>query len=133
MSALDSKAHELISAAFQNENVPLGSELSFVEGKLHNLESTMKGLGDISSLSPLEALTELSEEIPTGVDVAVDSLSTTQVGMQFGGSVGGMGSVGKLIGALEKREKFCEVKVDPRGTLPGGERVRIVGELKYCP
>jgi hypothetical protein len=133
MAALDSKAHELIVSAFPNESVPSGSELSFVEGKLDNLESTMKGLGNISSLSPLEALTELSEVVPSGIDVAIDSLSTTQVGVQFGGSVGGMGSVGKLIGALEKRDKFCEVKVDPRGSLPGGERVRIVGELKYCP
>jgi len=133
MSALNNKARELIQAKFPSEYVAEGSELSFVEGKLQNLEITMKGLGSISSLSPLEALTELSEVIPSGIDVAIDSLSTTQVGVQFGGSVGGMGSVGKVIGALEKRAKFCEIKVDPRGTLPGGERVRISGELKYCP
>lgn len=133
MAALNSKAKELISTTFPGQSVATGTELSFVNEKLQNLESTMKGLGNISSLSPLDALRELSEVIPTGIDVAIDSLSTTQLGMQFGGSVGDMGSVGKLIGALEKREKFCEVRVDPRGALPGGVRVRIVGELKYCP
>jgi hypothetical protein len=104
MSVLDTKAQELISTAFPNEVVAKGSELNFVNDKLQNLESTMKGLGNISSLSPLEALTELSEVIPSGVDVAIDSLSTTQVGDQYGGRHGGNGRVGKLIGALQKKQ-----------------------------
>jgi hypothetical protein len=133
MAVLNKKAHDIIADAFPGEFVATGSELLFVDGRLQSLESTMNGLGNISSLSPLEALRELSEVVTPGIDVTIDSLSTTQAGVQFGGSVQGMGSVGKLFGALEKREKFCDIKVDPRGNLPGGDRVRIVGEFKYCP
>ena len=128
--ALDDEAARLINIAFPGDMVLPGTELGYVEEKLKTLESRMKGLGSISSLSPLEALRELSEGVPSGIDVAFDSLSISQVGVTFGGSVVNMASVGRLSGALS--QKFCDVKVDPRGSIPGGNRVRIVGELQYC-
>jgi len=132
-SLIDSRFQEALAPIFPGETIPYKGEVAFVEGKVAELESRLKGLGSVSSLSPLEAFRELSTIIGPNVDIAIDSISLTPIGVTFGGSVADNGTVGRLIGILEKKkDRFCGVKVDPRGSVPGGNRVRIVSELKYC-
>jgi len=132
-SLLDERIHSAVQKSFPAEIVPEGGELAFVQSRVAVLEERLKGLGSVSSLSPLEGFREISQVIGPNVDVAIDTVSISPASITFGGTVADTGTVGRVIGLLEKRgDRFCSVKVEPRGNVPGGSRVRIIAELKYC-
>lgn len=133
LSKVDSEISRLLSQAMPGEEVPYQREVSYVEDKVHELEDQLKGIGSLSSLSPLESLEELSQTISPTIDVQVDSLSIGHSRITFSGSVPDVPSVGRLESALlQKKAEFCDVKVDPRDKVPGSTRIRFSAEIKLC-
>lgn len=131
-SVVDNRFQAALAQVFPGEVVPAGRELSFVDGKVAELESRLQGLGSVSALSPLEALKELSELIKPNLDIAIDTISLTTNGVTFSGSVADNATVGRLIGIFESNSaRYCSPKVDPRGQT--GTRIKVMADLKYCP
>ena len=90
-------------------------------------------MGSLASLSPLEALGLLSETIPKSIDIKTDSFSFSGSKILFRGSVPDNPSVGKLSGVLENRsDKICSVVVDPKGKIPGSNRIKYNAEITLC-
>ena len=104
-----------------------------IEDRVSELENQLRGLGSLSSLSPLGSLKELSEAINSGLDVNLESLNIGHSRMTFTGSVPDNQAIGRLSGVLEKRaDRFCEVKIDPKGKVAGSNRVKFIADLKFC-
>ena len=133
LNTLNDQMASNISTIFEGEKSPQNGELAFVEDRLSQLEDQLRGLGSISSLSPLESLRELSETIGPGIDIEVDTLNIGYSKISFRGSVTDFPSVGLLSSALEKNTaKFCKAKVDSAGRDTGSNRVKYSAEIELC-
>ena len=115
------------------EVVPYGLELDSATSKIQALEERLRSMGSLSALSPLEALKELSELLPASMDVTFDSMNIAQSRITLSGSVNDFPAVGKLSTLLRQRpNRFCNVKVDPKGQQSGSNRIRVVTEITLC-
>lgn len=123
----------LLSSALPEVSVPYRREASFLEEETVRIEEQLRGMGSLSSLSPLESLNVLSKSIGRDIDISVDAVNIAQSRLSLRGSVLDNPSVGRLSGALEKQSsRFCAVKVDPKGRVPGSSRVKFSAEIELC-
>lgn len=72
-----------IAQGLPGQVVPHGQEKGVIEDKVSELENQLRGLGSLSSLSPLGSLKELSEAINSGLDVNLESLNIGHSRMTF--------------------------------------------------
>lgn len=109
-------------------------ELEEIKRRVAELEDKLSGIGSLSSLSPLDSLRELSTAIGPGIDIRVDVLSIGHSGLNMRGSVPDNPSMGRLYTALEgiSGNRFCQVKVDSKGTAPGTNRVNFSADVEFC-
>lgn len=127
--AMSARMHEI----FPDQAVPQRGEVEFIDGQIGQLEEQLRGLGSLSSLSPLESLKELSVAISRDLDLDIDGMNIGQSRISFQGSVSDFPAVGRLSSALEAQKgRFCNVVVDSKGKMPGTSRVRYTAELELC-
>jgi hypothetical protein len=133
LSEIDQQISALISQANISETVPNRREAEFLESKVAEVEEQLRGVGSLSNLSPLDSLRELSIALEPSLDITVDGLSLSQLRVGFHGSVLDIPTVGKLERILNDRsDKFCKVKVDPKGKDSGSTRVSFSAEIELC-
>ena len=131
LQQVNHRIQESVHAALPNEVIPLNGEISSIQSKLDSLEDELRGMGSLSSLSPLESLKELAQAIP-GIDVVIDNVSIGYSKMTIRGSVPDNASNGKLSAALSARkDRFCSVSVDPKGKT-SDNRVGFTAEIGFC-
>lgn len=130
LSSVESQIQANINQVFQGEVAPVQGEVPFVEDRLTKLEEQLRGLGSISSLSPLESLRELSETIPPNVDMDVDSLNIGYSKITMRGSVADHPSVGTLEGALKRNSNRFIANVSPQGRDNTTSRVKYSAEVE---
>jgi len=123
----------LLKIAAPGELIAKGGEVSFLEERVSNLEEQLRGMGSLSSLSPLDSLKELSTTITGDIDIQIDKLEVGQSRISFRGSVPNTPSVGRLSGMLEKEDKkFCAVNVEPISKDARSTRVKFNAEISLC-
>lgn len=133
LGVIENTITKRLRIALPEVTFPLRGEVSSLEEKVHNLEEQLRGLGSLSSLSPLESFKELSLAIVPEIDISVEALSIGHSGLAFHGSVLNIPQIGKLSSELESRKgKFCKVKVEPRGQVPGSTRAKFSAEVTFC-
>ncbi len=133
LTQVESAIKSLLSTALPEVAVPYRRESNFLEEEIERIEEQLRGMGSLSSLSPLESLNVLSKTIGRDIDISVDAVNIAQSRLSLRGSVLDNPSVGRLSGALEKQEsRFCSVKVDPKGRVPGSSRVKFSAEIELC-
>ena len=129
---VDNKIAEVTAQVLPGEAIPYRAEVSYAQSKLDTLEEDLRGLGSLSSLSPLEAIKELSAALGSGYDVALDSVSVGPSRVLLRGSVAENRQVAEVSAALKARhDQFCEVKVEPKGKT-ASSRVGFTAELTLC-
>jgi len=121
---------ERVQVILPDEVIAKGSELSFIEDRVKELEKRQKEVGGLSFFSPLTVLKELSEVLTKEVDVTIESLSVGHARLSFTGTALNFPTVGKITTLLEKHKEFCEVKIDPKGDSQ--DRVKFQAEIKLC-
>ena len=132
LTSVETRISEIVTGAVSGETVPARREVSYLEGRVTELEEQLRGIGSLSTLSPLESLKELSAAISPNIDVDVEGINISQSGISFRGSVLDNPSLGRLSSALEKHaNRFCSVKVDPKGRTPAG-RVKYSADIGFC-
>lgn len=132
LNDIEQRIDALIAASMPGEAVPQRREVSYIEDRVLQLEEQLRGMGSLSSLSPLDSLKELSSAIGTDIDIQVDVLNIGQSRLTFSGSVLDNPNVGRLNSALESRKRFCEVNVEPKGREPGSGRVKFNADIGLC-
>jgi hypothetical protein len=133
LGQIDAAIASEVRSVFPGQNVPANREVPFVQSKLDEVEEQLRAMGSLSSLSPLGALKEITEAIPPGLSVEVETMSIGSSRLTFSGTVPDIPSVGKLSSALERRaERFCDVKVDSKGKSGGGQRARFTADIAMC-
>ncbi|MCB0346545.1 MAG: hypothetical protein KDD66_15610, partial [Bdellovibrionales bacterium] len=133
LAAVESRIEEEFRAAMPGEPVQRGVEVSKLQDEISKIEEQLRGLGSLSSLSPLESLKELSTAISKDIDITISKINIGDSGLSFSGTVPDYVAVGKLNTALEERkDRFCEVRVDSRNKEPGTNRIRYQAEIGFC-
>ncbi len=126
--AIASRAQSVLGS-----RLPPRGEVAALENKIAEIESQLRGVGSLSSVSPLDSIKELSEAIGRDIDIKIDAMNISQSRIGFRGTVPNIPTSGKLSSALESRkEMFCSVKVEPKGKEPGSGRVKFSAELIFC-
>jgi hypothetical protein len=132
LNDVDEQMSQLIKKVLPQEDVPFHAEVSFLQNKLDSLQDELQGLGSLASLSPLEALNELTIAIGNGMDISLDSVNIGASHMILRGSVGENLLVADLSAALKAHhDHFCDVKVDNKGKT-GNSRVGFTAEITLC-
>jgi hypothetical protein len=130
-SELDERILSLTREVSPGEIPPSGRELSFVQGKLDEIENQLRALGSLASLSPLGALREVAETLPAGTELESVSIGNSRITMT--GTVSDIPAVGRLNGVFERKaDRFCDVKVDSKGKSSGSSRVGFIAEIGMC-
>lgn len=133
LGRIEQGIEEEFRAALPGEPVQRGLEASVLQDKINNIEQQLRGLGSLSSLSPLESLKELSVAVSKDIDITISKINIGDSGLSFSGTVPDYVAVGKLNTALEQRkDRFCEVRVDSRNKEPGTNRIRYQAEVGFC-
>jgi hypothetical protein len=102
-----------------------------LETRVSELEEQLKGIGSLSSSSPLMAIREFIVA-SAGIDVSLDAATYSESKLVLRGSVAENRMTGELEGALKSRaKKFCEVAINPRGRTSGG-RIGFSAEISLC-
>ncbi|MCB0360330.1 MAG: hypothetical protein KDD44_11865, partial [Bdellovibrionales bacterium] len=128
-NGIETQAQEL----FPGETLPEGQEVSILTDRIARIEEQLRGLGSLSSLSPLDSLKELSTLITPDIDIQVEAMNIGHSGVSFRGSVRDIPSIGRLNAVLESRQdRFCRVQVNSRGREPRTSRVNFQAEIEYC-
>ncbi len=132
LTQIDDRIQSEVRRVFPTANIPQQGEVEFLKEEVGKLEQQLRGLGSLSSLSPLESLKALSELLGEDLDITVDSLRLRLTSIQMQGSVSSTPAVGRLQGALEKqKDRFCKVQVDPGERVPGTSRVKFKAEISF--
>ena len=122
-----------LKAALPNKQLPRHQELDTLQDEIYDLQQGLKELGSLSSLSPLDALRQISQAVPKNLDLEIQQMDIRQVAISFQGSVPDVPSQGRLQKALletRSRGGFCDVNVNPLGRAGRGTRRRFEAELK---
>ncbi|MFN8389568.1 MAG: hypothetical protein U0136_04695 [Bdellovibrionota bacterium] len=131
LSEVDSRMNALTEQYF-GAGVPYRGEITFLQTKLDELQEELRGLGSLASLSPLQALLELSTALGTGMDISLDSVNIGASHLVLRGSVAENRLVADLSAALKARhDRFCDVRVDNKGKT-GSSRVGFSAEITLC-
>ena len=132
LTQVNNQIQEALRLGVPGESVPPQGESSFLQAKLDSLEEELRGMGSLSSLSPLESLKELVAAVGPSIDLLIDSISIGYSKMTIRGSVADNLSIGNLSSALKARkDRFCDVKVDPKGKT-ADNRVGFSAEIEFC-
>ncbi len=129
---VESEIKQMLNTAVPAQNVPFRRELSYLEDETTKLEEQLRGVGSLSSLSPLDALKELSATIPPSLDIQIESLNIGQSRIGFRGSVPDFSDIGNLGSLLKANKRFCNVNPDPKGRAPGSTRINFNVDLEVC-
>lgn len=133
LNKIEDKIRQVVAAAVPGETVPPRREVTFLEDRVVEIEEQLRGIGSLSSLSPLDSLKELSTAIPQDIDIDIASLSISSSRLTFRGSVPDNPAVGRLSGVLQKaKERFCDVNVTPAGRETRSSRVKFSAEITIC-
>lgn len=132
LTVVNDQIASFVSKGLPGESVPKQGESSYLQAKLDTLEEELRGMGSLSSLSPLESLKELVAAVGSSLDVMIDSVSIGYSKMTIRGSVADNLSIGNFSTALKARkDRFCDVKVDPKGKT-ADNRVGFSAEIEFC-
>ena len=130
---VEDKIASVVATAGVTEKIPARREVMVLEEKVSEIETQLRSMGSLSSLSPLDSLKELSQAITADIDIRIDSVNIGFSRLLLRGTVADNPTVGRLEGILKKREKrFCKVTVDPKGRLSGSSRVKFTAEIELC-
>ena len=133
LGRIDGAIESSVAKVLPGVSLRRGQELPEIRSRVEALEAELQGMGSLTALSPLELLRSLSETVNPELDVAFETINISPGGFTFSGSVGGNVMIGRLAGVLEAQsQKFCEVKVDPKGRVPGANRVRFLADVQLC-
>lgn len=111
---------------------PRRRELIAVQDEVRALEEKLSGIGSLSTISPLDCLRELSTAIGGDIDLKIDVMNIGHTGVSMRGTVSETKMVGRLNTALEGIKRFCEVRVEPKGSIDGGKRVSFSADVVFC-
>ncbi len=104
---------------------PPGQEVQAVSNSIMQLESQLKEIGSLSTLSALEAFLAISEDMPANLGVNVNEISIKGSKITITGTGPDYGTIDKIEQALkEKKERYCDI--DP-GDSSSGNRGGAVG------
>ena len=132
LQVINDKIQEIVSTTIPGEDFAKGNEVDDIEQKIKSIEEQLRGIGSLSSLSPLDTLRELSTAIGPDIDIEVDSLTINQARLTMQGSVADNPTAGRLEDALKARkDRFCGVNITPLGQLRQS-RVTIRVEVDIC-
>jgi general secretion pathway protein L len=130
---LDQRIAAEIQSVLPGESAPKGSEASFMEQQIEDLEADLLAFGSLSSLTPLNSLKELSNAIDRSINIEVDSIQIDRDRLELKGTVSDYKAVGRLNGLLEARaDRFCEVTVDTKEQAFGSKRVKFSADIILC-
>ena len=116
------------------EVVPFRREVDFLQRRVEEIETQLRDMGTLSSLSPLDSLKELTAAIDPSLDLQIDSMNIAHSRVSFNGSVIDYPAVGTLSQILkDRKDRFCDVKVDPAArTFGTSSRVKFTAEIRLC-
>lgn len=118
--------------ALPGEPVPKRQENDVILERISEIESQLRDLGSLSSLSPLDSLKELSVAINRKIDIKIQRLNIGHSGLSLRGTVPDVPSLGRLKSALEARKGvFCETDVDSDSST-SASGVKLTAEIKFC-
>ncbi len=130
LSKINSAISTQIAQVLPGESIPELGEVSYLQDKISTLQEQLRGLGSLSSLSPLEALKEISTAIGPGLDVAIEGISIGHSRISLRGTVADYTTSGKLTSALESRAgRFFKVQLDTKERVAGSSRVKFTAEI----
>ncbi len=133
INRVEDAIESLVKTGVPSLSVPHRGEAPFMRNEVEQLENSLRGLGSLSSLSPLESLKELSLLIDQSINIQIEAVNVGHEGLSFRGTVPDPTTVGRLNTALEKAEdKFCKVEVNAKGRAPGSERVKFQADITFC-
>lgn len=134
LNDIENKIDEAISLVMPaGEQVPEKGEANYLKEKVDEVQSQLRGLGSLSSLSPLDSLMELSAIISQDIDIDIDKMNIGNTAVRFSGSVQDHPAVGRLDDALKSRpERFCDAEAVPAGQVPRSHRVKFRAEVNFC-
>lgn len=91
-----------------------GEETGFVVSRINSLEGQLKELGSLSKLSPLDALLEVSKDIPVTPDLSIFNISIRESRVTVKGTVNSYPTIDKIVKALkDKNSTYCNVDLKP--------------------
>lgn len=122
-----------IQQVLPDESVPKGQEIEFITNRVNELENQLRGMGTLSSLSPLDTIKQLSLTISAGIDTEIESLNVGSSRVSLRGSTPDLPSIGRLETALrQQNDRFCSVKIQPQGQSFGSKRNRFTADIQLC-
>ncbi len=131
LRAVDDKISQIVAEAIPHEKLPKGAELSEIEDRISKIEEQLRGIGSLSSLSPLDTLRELSQAIGQDIDIELDTMSIGHSRLVFRGTVPNHPTTGVLEEVLKKQKAFCSVNITPMGQ-GRTSRVSFSAEINIC-
>ena len=130
LGKINSAITNQIQQVMPGESIPELGEVAFLNEKIDKLQEQLRGLGSLSSLSPLEALKEISTAVGPGLDVAIEGISIGHSRISLRGTVADYTTSGKLTSALESRAgRFFKVQLDTKERVAGSSRVKFTAEI----
>ncbi len=132
LSEIEDAIDSRILTVLPEETPPEGDEVSFMQGKVDELEENLRSTGSLSALSPLDSIKEISEAVGTSTDLIIDNITVGHSRFTLTGSVPNNIAVDQLNTSLNSRKaRFCKIRVDPRGKVMG-TRVGVQVEIELC-
>lgn len=131
-TAQDKRIAEMIQFELPDESGDPTTMLLHLRQKTSELEQRLQGVGATSTISPLDALLELTNALPPGTDIKLESLTINSDIVSLRGSVPNNPAIGSMEKSLsEHKGRLCEADVKP-GERGAGNRVRFSASLKIC-
>jgi len=115
-AALNSQVNEALPGA----NIPKGEELSFLQTQNQLLEAELQDLGSPSRFSVLDALLELSKDMPESDEVTVTAINIRGNRVQIEGNIPSYAAADTIERRLRRNKAvYCRVRKDS-SVSPGG-------------
>ncbi|MDD5454295.1 MAG: PilN domain-containing protein [Candidatus Ratteibacteria bacterium] len=122
-AVLDSQIEEIFTETFpdaSDKRTPLLQMRAMVKSLKEN-----SSLTDIISLSPLEALREISQNLGRDLRIELDSFRAKEDGVTISGSASSYGDIDKIKVALENSPLFSKVDIESAQTTDKGVTFRL--------
>ena len=123
LAALDSQIKNIFLQTFP-EAVDARTPLLQMQSRVKELRNKTSQ-SDILSLSPLEALREISQGLDESLQVQLDSFRLKEEGVILSGSAASYGDIDKVKEILENSKIFSEVEIESAQTTDKGISFRL--------
>lgn len=133
INELQTSMAELVQKSLPGVRVAKGQELPAINDEIEKLESQLLALGSLSALSPLEALLEISKDLPKDIGLSIEDLNIRENKLILKGSVPDYSTLDKIEQALKKRSNsYCSVKIQEETRNSRGTSVGFSVTLQLC-